>query len=107
MIVDPKKKGKKITPAVIDTVLGNLEGSIVDVVELRRKLNDDAVRCGRTTTTVGTTISHVPNRIEMGIHSQEGVTVESTSRHSPQTRNGCNDNNIGKQLSSGGSSFCI
>jgi len=47
-----KKKGSSLPPAVMDAVFGTLQKSIPDVEELRRKRQEDAIKCGRGLRTI-------------------------------------------------------
>lgn len=48
-----KKKEKTLSPAVVDVVFGRLQSSVADVEELRRKREQDTLKCGRRVKTVG------------------------------------------------------
>jgi len=52
-----KKNGKQIPPAVLDAVFGNLQSCVADVDELRKKRDEDALKCGR----IPRTVAKVPN----------------------------------------------
>lgn len=79
--VHPKKKGKKVSVAIVETMLGNLEGSVADVAELCRKRDEDAMRCGRKTKTVGKAVGLEPRHTEMRTHSEERGPQLQMNRH--------------------------
>ena len=74
LIMHPKKKGKKVTIAIVDTVLGNLQELVADVVEFCQKRDKDAMRCGHTTNFLRKAVNLDPMRIEMRTQCKERVT---------------------------------
>jgi len=48
-----KKKGSSLSPVVMEVVLGTLQNAIPNVDELRRKRQEDALKCGRIPRTIG------------------------------------------------------
>ena len=100
--VHPKNKGKQVSVAIVDTMLGNLERSVADVAELRRKRDEDAMRCGRTTRTVKKAVSLDPRHTEMRTHCEERGPQQNMNRNPQHAANACYGQNKKNPSSSGG-----
>ena len=46
-------KGKNVSPAVVDVVFGRVTNPVADIDELRRKREEDTLKCGRTLRSAG------------------------------------------------------
>ena len=46
-------KGENVSPAVVDVVFGRVTNPVADVDKLRRKKEEDTLKCGRTLRSAG------------------------------------------------------
>jgi len=54
-----KLKGTSLSPTIVDVVFGNMQNSVADMGELRRKREEDAAKCGR----ILRSVQHGPSRL--------------------------------------------
>ena len=75
----PRKKGKTVSHAVVETVFGNLRNSVADGEELRRKRQEDAQKCGRVSRTIGNKQTKTAVTDKMGNESDDTTLERSLS----------------------------
>lgn len=59
------KKGTQVSPAVVNAVFGNLQNCVANATELRRKRDEDTLKCGRIPRMVGDASKTTSSRTEM------------------------------------------
>ena len=98
-----KKKGKAVSPAILDVVFGNLQSSVPDAKELCQKRNEDAMKCGRISREIGSAGKIVCFTSEGESPTTDRAIVKDMSDERTHESTRRNEGSIAKQLSRGGS----
>jgi len=75
-----KQKEKTLSPAVVDVVFGSLQNSVADVDELRRKREEDALKCGHRVRTVGNSFSEMRTLQKSSTVSEQDNSADHVSK---------------------------
>lgn len=88
-----KQKGTPVPPKVLDAVFGNLQSCVADVDELRRKRDEDALKCGRVTKSIGDKSKKAHDSNEFSCHSTDvRITKDVDLEQTIENRNGKHSN---------------
>jgi len=101
-----KQKEKTLSPAVVNVVFGSLQNSVADVDELRRKREEDALKCGRRVRTVGNSFNEMRSLQKSSTVSQQNDYANHVSKDDRPKSKDNSPRNI-RIASSTGEFLCI
>ena len=104
--LQPRKKGKTVSSAVVETVFGNLRNSTTNDAELRRKRDEDAQKCSRITKTIGSNRTKTPVYPEK-VNETEDSELEQSTSCQPAINPTHSDENRKSHHPESGASLCI
>ena len=96
------KKGTQVSHAVVNAVFGDLQNCVADAGELRRKRDEDTLKCGRIPRMVGDASKTTYFRTEMATELEDTPLLKEKDGDQVVQCAHSRGNNIPNQLSPGG-----